>query len=105
MLFTTNASDSLGTQGDLVLASADLSEQKALLTNVPMLFQSGPCNPEAAFLGHGKEAYLAIGHCVGSATTATLSTFRGGTETDIQNLPPDPPFFVPNFYSGDRGRH
>ena len=103
VVFTSNASDSAGTQGDLVLASTDLSEQKTLVSNVPMLFGSGPCNPEAAFLGRGKEAYLAVEHCVGAATNATLSTFRGGVESDIQDLPPGPVAFD-EFSASRRGR-
>ena len=93
--FPTNSSDAAGTQGDLVLASADLHEQQTLLSSVPMLFGSGPCVPEVAFLNRGGWAYPVVAHCVGTATNATLSTFPRGVEQDVlSNLGPGPAMTV-----------
>lgn len=87
VLFTSNA-DPNGTTGDLVLASADLTEQTTVAAGVAMGFPSGPCVPRATFHGPGDD--LSMVFCAAGSATATLAQWLSGVRRDLAQ-----PLFAP----------
>lgn len=78
--------DAAGSVADLIIASPDLSTRSVLIADIAANFPSGPCRPNAVFLGHGKQAYPAVAACASGAPRATLSTWRNGVRADIGDL-------------------
>jgi hypothetical protein len=87
VLFTAN-SDPSGATGDLVLASADLSESTTIAAGIPMAFPGGPCVPRATFHGAGDD--LTAVFCAPGSATATLAQWHRGVRRDFGQ-----PIFAP----------
>jgi hypothetical protein len=83
-----------GTSGDLELASADLSWRTTLAAGIPMGFPFGYCRPWASFVGRGGSARPVALYCRPGESTATLSSWRGSTKTDLLSGVATPPFFT-----------
>ncbi len=83
-----------GTSGDLELASADLSWRTTMAAGIPMGFPFGFCRPWASFVGSGGSARPVALYCRPGESTATLSSWRGSTKTDLLSGVATPPFFT-----------
>jgi hypothetical protein len=88
------------TTGDLELASTDLSSRTTLAAGIPMGFPSGFCRPWAAFAGDESSSHPVALFCQPGDRTATLSSWRGSTRTDLLTGGATPPFFT----ADERGR-
>jgi hypothetical protein len=88
------------TTGDLELASTDLSDRTTLAAGIPMGFPFGFCRPWAAFVGEESSSHPVALFCQPGERTATLSSWRGGTRTDLLTGGATPPAFT----ADERGR-
>jgi len=93
ILYPTRASAD-GASGDLELASAGLSWRTTMAAGIPMGFPFGFCRPWASFVGSGGSARPVALYCRPGESTATLSSWRGNTKTDLLSGVATPPFFT-----------
>jgi len=86
VLFATGSTPD-GASGDLVLASADLSEQTTIASGIEMAFPAGPCTPRASFLGED----VVTASCLAGTTAGTLAIWHDGERRELADPILTPP--------------
>ncbi len=83
IVFTTNVAAD-GVRGDLALAATcEPTPPTILLRDIRLNFPSDLCRPLAGYVGTGAHATLVAASCAGADTTATLSKWVRGQQTDL----------------------
>lgn len=92
--------DAGGANGNLVLARADLSRRRTLLSGITLAFGTGACSPQAGFargVRGASESETAIAvYCEPGATDASLSVFPQGGKRILLSGLRAPPLLTSN---------